>query len=134
MYIEWKDEYRVGVAELDEGHKKLCALINELRTGILEGKGPDFTRKILKGLVGYSINHFADEERLMKEHGYPERLSHKLEHDDFRDKLLVYVDGYLKSATHDNMALLDFLSGWLENHLLCVDKKYQPFFISKGLT
>lgn len=134
MYVEWKDEYTVGVAKFDDGHKKLCGLINELSAGILQGKGEEMQKNVLKGLVGYTMNHFADEERLMKEYGYPDRISHKLEHEEFRDKLLKFVEAYLRDAAPLTAELLAYLVEWLEKHMVGTDKKYQAFFNSKGVT
>ena len=134
MYVEWKEEYSVGVAKFDDAHKKLCGLINELHAGIIEGKGRDTQRSVLKGLVEYSMGHFSDEESLMKQYDYPERISHKLEHDEFRDKLLEFVEAYLKGATPLTVDLLGYLVEWLEKHMTLTDKKYEPFFNSKGVT
>jgi hemerythrin len=134
MYVEWKDEYSVGVARFDEGHKKLCAIISELHAGILQGKGGDTQKEVLKGLVEYTMVHFGDEEQLMKEYGYPDRLAHKLEHDGFRDKLLEFVDAYLQGSVPLTVDLLAYLVEWLEKHMMGTDKKYQKFFSSKAVT
>jgi hemerythrin len=133
MYVEWREEYSVGVARFDDGHKKLCALINELNAGISQGKGGDTQKTILKGVVEYAMGHFADEERLMKEYDYPDRISHKLEHDEFRDRLLGFVEAYLKGSTPLTVDLLAYLVEWLEKHMIGTDKKYQAFFNSKGV-
>jgi hemerythrin-like metal-binding protein len=134
MYVDWKDEYSVGVAKFDESHKKLCGLINELHAGIVAGKGRDAQKNVIKGLVEYSMSHFGDEERLMKEYGYPDRASHKREHNEFQDKLLEFVEAYLQGSAPLSVDLLGYLVEWLERHMAVTDKKYQPFFNSKGLT
>lgn len=133
MYVEWKDEYSVGVAKFDEGHKKLCAIINELHAGIIQGKGMDTQKKVLKGLVDYAMNHFADEERLMKEYGYPDRPAHKQEHEEFRDRLLEFVEAHLQGSAPLTVDLLAYLVDWLERHITGTDKKYQAFFNSRGV-
>jgi hemerythrin len=91
-------------------------------------------RPLIKGLVGYTMNHFADEESLMKEYGYPDRISHKLEHEEFRDKLLKFVEAYLQGSTPLTVELLAYLVEWLEKHMIGTDKKYQQFFNSRGVT
>lgn len=133
MYVEWKEEYGVGVAKFDDAHKKLCGLVNELHAGIMEGKGRDTQRSVLKGLVEYSMSHFSGEERLMKECHYPEYASHKHEHDEFRDRLLEFVEAHLKGSVPLTMDLLGYLVEWLERHMTVTDKKYQPFFNSLGV-
>jgi len=133
MYVEWKDEYSVGVAKFDASHKKLCAVINELHANILQGKGRDTQKTALKGLVEYAMNHFGDEEQLMKEYGYPDRLSHKSEHDEFRDRLLEFVEAYLQGSIPLTVDLLAYLVEWLDKHMIGTDKKYQEFFNSRGV-
>jgi hemerythrin len=134
MYVEWKDEYSVGVAKFDASHKKLCAMINGLHADILQGKGRDAQKTALKGLVEYTMNHFSDEEHLMKEYGYPDRASHKQEHDEFRDRLLEFVEAYLQGSVHLTVDLLAYLVEWLERHMIGTDKKYQEFFNSRAVT
>lgn len=134
MYIEWKDEYSVGVARFDENHKKLCALINELSAGILQDHENESQKSVLKGLLEYTTNHFADEEWFMKEYDYPDLASHKQEHEEFWDRLSGFVGAFRKGATPSNTDLLDYLAGWFEKHITRTDKKYQEFFNSRGVT
>ncbi|MBF0291027.1 MAG: hemerythrin family protein [Nitrospinae bacterium] len=128
MYVEWKEEYNVGVARFDESHKELYSLINELHAGVVEGRYRDTQKNVLKNLVHYSISHFADEERLMKEYNYPELASHKREHDQFRKKLEEFVDAYMEGFALLTTDLLDYMVRWLEKHVTVTDKKYEPYF------
>lgn len=133
MYVEWKEEYSVGVAKFDDSHKKLCGLINELHAGIMDGKGRETQRSVLKGLVEYSMNHFSDEESLMKKYNYQEYASHKIEHEEFREKLLGFVEAYLQGSVPLTVDILGYLVEWLERHMTVTDKRYQPFFTSIGV-
>jgi hemerythrin len=128
MYVEWKEKHSVGVAKFDESHKELFALISKLHTGIVEGAFKDTQKDVLKSLVHYSMSHFSDEERLMKEYDYPEMASHKREHEEFRGRLLEFVEAYMQGAALLTVDLLDHMVGWLESHVTKTDKGYQPFF------
>lgn len=127
MYAQWKEEYSVGVARFDKSHKELYSMINELHDGIVEGKFKDTPKKALKSLVNYLIKHFADEERLMKKHGYPEFASHKLEHDEFRNWLQSFFNDCAQGSASLSIDILNHIVEWLENHVTKSDKKYQPY-------
>src|SRR5208337_4187962 len=79
--MAWSDKFSVNVAQFDEQHKKLVGMLNDLHDAMKQGKGSDVTGNVLSGLVQYVVTHFAAEEKLMKEHAYPEYLKHKMEHD-----------------------------------------------------
>lgn len=69
--IEWNDSYLLGVPEIDQQHKHLIAIANELydvATGdesVYETKMP----VILKKLTDYTVYHFSMEEPLQKKIG-----------------------------------------------------------------
>lgn len=44
--------------------------------------------KVLNELIDYTKTHFADEEQLMEEHGYPDYEKHKETHAELIEKLL----------------------------------------------
>ncbi len=51
--MEWTDKLSVGVAALDEDHKKLVGMVNELYDAMLAGHGKEKLGRILDGLVQY---------------------------------------------------------------------------------
>ena len=64
--IDWSDEYLLGVPEIDQQHKKLVAIANELYDVVL-GSEADFKAKmpvVLKTLTDYTKYHFSTEEAL----------------------------------------------------------------------
>src|SRR5208283_4127594 len=79
--MEWSDNLSVKVTQIDEQHKKLVGMLNDLHDAMKQGKGGEATGKILDGLIQYVATHFANEEKLMKDTAYPEYLKHKKEHD-----------------------------------------------------
>jgi hemerythrin len=70
--IKWKDVFSVKVSEVDNQHKKLIGLINQLYDAMRVGKGREVLGSVLTELVNYTIYHFSTEERLFREYGYPE--------------------------------------------------------------
>jgi len=63
--FQWKDAYSVKVAALDNQHKKLFDLVNELHRAMRQGHGKDIAGDILLRLIEYTVHHFAGEEKLL---------------------------------------------------------------------
>ena len=131
--LQWDDSYSVSVVEIDNQHKKLVAIINELHDSMMKGSVKGVLDSTLKELIGYAGTHFKTEEKYFDEYGYAEAAAHKKEHSDFTRK----VAGFKKEFEGGRMGLsievMSFLSDWLKNHIKTVDKKYSRFFNEKGL-
>jgi hemerythrin len=88
--IKWKEEYRVGVALIDQQHQKLFEIANRAYNLLADewriDKYDDII-VILEELRDYALFHFSVEEEHMKKIGYQRFLSHKVEHDDFKEEL-----------------------------------------------
>jgi hemerythrin len=132
-YIEWKDEYSVGIASIDQQHKKLINLINQLTTAVDYSTGEEFEREALADVVDYTKTHFTYEEGLLKDNGYPDFEAHRAQHKDMIAEINAVLGEY--EQDHD-MAIrhaCNFLSGWLVNHINGTDKQYSSFLIDKGV-
>src|ERR1700751_5895588 len=89
----WRDAYGVGMPIIDNQHKGLIRLINELQSAMMEGRGKDAVAGILDELVHYTESHFSCEEAMMRQRGYSQVAAHCEEHKkltaqvrDLRDK------------------------------------------------
>lgn len=123
--LEWNDKMSVGVPALDEDHRKLLDLLNELHGVVRNQAPPDTVERVLRDLIAYADYHFEAEERLMRMARYPDFDAHKESHDSLRAQV---SDLQAKFKT-DNAALrlktFDFLSTWLMRHILGEDMKYK---------
>lgn len=129
----WSDKYSVNIKEIDEQHKKLVDMLNELHDAMKSGKGKEIVGKTLTELIKYAGTHFANEERLMTAHGYPEYNAHKAEHTKFTLKVSELQKSFQQGAPVLTVEVLNFLKDWLQTHILGIDKKYGPFLNSKGI-
>lgn len=132
--ITWKDQYSVNIREIDEQHKKLIAMINELHDAMMTGKGKEVMTTVLDKLANYCVSHFAMEERLMSTNGYPEYADHKDKHVKMTAKV---VDLQKKLAQGGTAVMsndvMTFLKSWLDKHILGTDMKYSSFLNEKGV-
>jgi hemerythrin len=128
----WSDEYSVGVPEVDAQHKGMFALVNELHETMAAGKGKDALDRVIASLANYARIHFAAEERLMESCGYPRLSQHQEQHDTFTKKILDFQEAHLTGKIALSVDIMDFLKGWLRQHILGSDKMFSPYVIRRG--
>ena len=131
--IQWDAKYSVNVAEFDEQHKKLVALINELDDAMRAGKGKDVIGKILHGVIEYTATHFAAEEHKMITLKYPGLVTQKAEHAKLVAKVKQYEADFKTGEIAMSIEVMQFLKDWLIKHIMGTDKQYSSFFNAAGV-
>jgi len=126
--VVWDDIFALGFAPIDEQHKKLVLMINELfsacKAGIIEADMAFM--ETAKNTVEYTETHFADEEGYMREVNYPRFDAHKQQHEDFVAKLRETIEDF-EAGNTEPVELARFLKKWLLNHIAVTDKQYVPY-------
>ena len=126
--VPWSEEYSVQVPELDAQHKCLATYINRLHAAMAQGKGRDVIGGILDEMIRYTDTHFAREEALMAQHGYPDLENHRRVHATLRQQILEFQRRHVAGTLAMTGEVLEFLrKGWLVGHICSVDKRYAPF-------
>jgi len=132
-YIEWNDSYSVGVKEMDDQHKKLVAMVNQLHDAMKAGQASKEAPAILKSLVDYTHYHFEAEEKMLDKATYPGYLNQQKLHKALIAQVVQYqADLGTKSLTI-GVKLSEFLKDWLMTHISVEDKKYGKFMNDKGV-
>jgi hemerythrin len=131
--IKWNSDYSVNISEVDEQHKKLIGLVNEMYDAISIGKGREVLGPVLTELVSYTGYHFTTEERLFQQYGYPDYETHKKLNDDLTARTKKLQQAFERGNKMIAVDVMLFLSDWLNVHILNEDKKYAPFLNSKGI-
>lgn len=129
--VGWKDEFSIGLPEIDEQHQALFELINRLWTAIVRQAGTDEILKIVMDLERYTLSHFTAEETFMRVAAYPDFQQHKKEHEDFVARVARERQA-VTSGKSISLDLIRFLKDWLINHILVADRKYADFHARKG--
>jgi hemerythrin len=130
--IIWEERYNTGIDLFDKQHKNLVKMLNDLFKAVSQGKSKTITVNIIHGLIRYTHDHFADEEKEMLADKYKGYKAHKKEH----EKLLRQVEKYRKRLAKGEEfgeELFIFLKNWLLDHILVTDKKYGSFFETKKI-
>ena len=132
-FVVWNDKFSVKVSSIDEQHKKLVAVINELYNAMKAGKTKDQMGKILEALVDYTKYHFSYEEKLMESAGYKDIVDHKKQHVAFVQKISETVENYKNGKLIMSIEICNFLQDWLIHHIQGTDQKYSQLLVDSGI-
>ena len=127
VMLSFSNDYLIGVDMIDQEHRRLFEILgelNELNSDEFMYDKYDAILNVLEELKDYTVKHFEDEERYMKEIGYKGLEQQQKVHQAFIDKLEVInledlddnQQGYIDE-------LIDFLASWLINHIMKMDQK-----------
>lgn len=133
--FEWNDNFSVKIPMIDEQHKKLFEIgenINILLKDHVESDNFDEILEQIDELANYTKHHFEDEEKMLKDNAYEDFDAHILEHKKFLD----YLDELDFDAIDDNQEetlkeLIKFIAGWIFKHINNVDFKYSEYIVEK---
>jgi hemerythrin-like metal-binding protein len=138
--MQWNDSLAVGFDKIDTEHKELFKMIQELVDAIHQHTCKYKIDDIIKFMEDYANNHFAMEEKYMKELEYPEYGLHKAEHEKFRitfsglkrELEKIKISGSFAGSYELSVATDQMLVDWLLDHIAKVDKKLAYFLNEKG--
>lgn len=120
-YFTWNDSLMVGNSFIDNDHKKLVGLVNDLHEAMAQGKGKDIVGKTLNNLIKYTAEHFKREEDEMKRINYPGALAHKQEHEKLVREVLDLQKKFNEGNALLTVKVSKFLKDWLLDHIMKTD-------------
>lgn len=131
--VKFDEKFKTNIPIVDYEHAKLFTIINDIIDASKEEIPNNLLYEINIGeLVKYTKFHFRSEEELMERAGYEDFASHKAAHDAFTARVLEFQNE-LNENKLDVEKLVIFLTDWLTNHILIVDKKYEDSFKAAGI-
>ena len=122
--VQWRDEFRTGIASVDHEHESLIQVINDLH-GQLASNPEKQTVADFLGEINVMISaHFALEEKIMRECGYDQYADHKADHERLLDGIRDIMDGFESGAYQDyDDVLADHLRDWFTQHFKTRDSR-----------
>lgn len=132
--IKWRASFETGVAEMDEQHKKIIELINEIYPSIRKENCREKLQKILGEMDQYALEHFEAEEGLLAQQNYPELDEHRESHKEYMvslQQLKVQLEGEGGNDKDVATAIYSYLRQWWQDHIVELDKQYGPFLQEK---
>lgn len=121
--IDWKDDFSVGVAEVDYEHRELIELINSLHATMQNGATGDHIIATLGEIFAQIAAHFALEEKMMRVRRYPSLAEHKQDHETLLDDLRDIMDEVEYDGVFDESQLASDLERWFSDHFRTHDAK-----------
>ena len=119
----WTDDLITGNELIDGDHRKLISMVNALFDSMAKGQANDIMSKVLNNLIIYTKEHFGREEAEMRRIKYTEEISHRAEHAKLIKQVLDLKATMDRGDKINVVTVSTFLSDWLRNHILAVDKK-----------
>ena len=129
--VAWQNAYSLGMPEIDEQHKALFKLIDDLWDALVKRTSVENQLRLIEGLELYTITHFSQEETFMRVIKYPKFDTHKQMHDQFVERI-AEEKSRLLAGKNISLDVLYFLKDWLINQILVSDQDYAGF--SKAMT
>ncbi len=95
MTLIWKAGYSTGVPEIDEQHRQVFSLLNDLEGMIAKGvyDSPELNARI-KHLGTHITRHFNSEEGCMDRVNCPMAMKNKQEHEQFLNRFVKFTSGF----------------------------------------
>ncbi len=81
-----------GVIEIDKQHKELVNMFNRLNEAVKNNESRENIYRIIDEVITFTRIHFATEEQLMVQSGYPEIEAHREKHKDLIKEALHLKD------------------------------------------
>jgi len=134
----WKEQYRLGVEEVDRQHKelfeRLSSFISTVRDDEMEWekKIPEI-KETMSFMQEYVVEHFDSEEEFQQEIGYPGYEEHQEIHERFKSEVAGFADRFEKEG-YDQELAQEFsgkLMAWLINHVTGDDQKIKDYLESE---
>jgi hemerythrin len=124
----WTDDLNTGIDIIDNQHRRIAEMINHLNA-VLNSRSTGrnsrskFVRTVIEELVDYTLSHFAFEEALMEDSGYPFTSGHKRLHRMLGKHVAEYR---ARNQAGEDVAkeLHGLLNRWLFSHIRNEDAAY----------
>lgn len=124
MPLTFPEELAIGIQEVDDQHRTFYVEINRLHDA-MKANDLDQVLRTAEYLAQYANEHFATEERLMIEAGYPSFPEHLARHADFKRDLGGWAARLAQQGPTAGLVveLSSWLTRWLRDHIRGVDAK-----------
>lgn len=131
--LDWNESLSMYIPEIDAEHQHFIRLVNELNEAIIGRMNKKMIKSRMRAILNDAAMHFAHEEAVFKEWGYPDAEQHAQKH----AQIITFLNEIMESVDHGKMA-----HGWLEaglemkqvliQHISSEDMKYRDYHVAQG--
>ena len=124
--LEWNEEYRLGINQIDEQHKYLFEIVAQIANLDALTSTKEELKSILGELSRYMNEHFSDEEAYMHRIGFPEYENHQ----NLHREIIEFVNTSV--TTSPTLAMIRtklkfIIKKALIDHIVIEDMKYKLY-------
>ena len=132
--IVFSKDMEIGIGKIDSQHKELINRINAVSSMGMKSFTKEETQKTLDMLSSYVMKHFADEENLQKQSGYPKFAQHKELHSFYLKELQGLKREFAANGTSPQftMDLNKSIINWIVKHIKSADVEFSKFYLSRS--
>lgn len=130
--LAWDNRYLIGLPMIDNQHKYLLQLLNNLYGDYASGRSVDALNELFDNLIDYASYHFSLEERWMEGQLYPRLELHRHEHAAFSKRVEAMQHDYRVYNRNVSLEAVTFLFNWLITHIQGSDYDFGCFIQQKS--
>jgi len=136
--VTWSATYSVGIKLIDEQHKDLLNLVNDMYNHVNnddEEAERTYFLGVIRHIVRYIKIHFATEEKIMKKTEFQGYAGHKRVHDSFILNVVDIIKKYDEGKRIPLIFITNFIKDWILTHIAIMDKQsfeYLMKIVSRG--
>lgn len=119
--LEWTDKLSIGVERIDNQHRRMVQLANNLVTAMQTDVAEDILDTLFMELREYTQVHFQAEEQYMQDVGYPGLDAHRQTHEALKQQVRDYRQSLKDKKAVPPSDVLRFLKAWLVDHIIYED-------------
>ncbi|HKE23687.1 MAG TPA: hemerythrin family protein [Bryobacteraceae bacterium] len=120
--FHWTKQYAVHLPEIDAEHRAIFMAGAELERAAAAHAPKSRLREMIRALVNHAEDHFAHEERMMREVRYAAFDWHKKQHDGVRRRLKQFGKRIEANDREAPGEMLEYLAHWLHGHTAITDR------------
>jgi len=124
--ITWSPTYSIGLKVIDDQHKKILNLVNEMYNHIAADEESElaYSKKIIQQTVEHIRENFATEEKILLITKFPEYAEHKSAHESFILTLIGNMKDVENGKKLNITAFTHFLRDWILTHIAIMDRQH----------
>lgn len=122
-WVAWDESLSVGIDTIDEHHRYLFDLINDLYEVVSHKGGAREVARLVKSTDIYAKVHFRTEEKMMQHYGYAGINLQEQQHHEFEAKIREFYEELHLNPLVAQFDVLSYLRDWLIQHIRIEDAK-----------
>jgi len=124
--VTWSATYSVGVKVIDDQHKVLINLVNDMYNHVTDDEKSEraYFQDVIRQTINYIKVHFATEEKVMRAAEFQGYRDHKRAHDSFVLSVVDIIRDFEAGKKFTLVTFTHFIKDWILTHIAIMDKQY----------